>query len=177
LLLGFKARLSVLGAVLSALVLVLVLASDANACSCIAAPIEERLEQADGAIIGRVVDEEIGELRGARQRLLTIEVDQRIKGDVEKTLLVRSPLGTSCDVELPKDEVTGLLLTRAPDGAWLATTCSIVDENQLVAAGGEPRGGVIQVVLGVLVLALVLSWALRRRARGTRPSLPGAPEP
>jgi MYXO-CTERM domain-containing protein len=175
LLLGFGARLSVLGAILVALVLVL--AGDAHACSCVTAPIEERLEQADAAIIGRVVDEEVGELRGARLRLLTMEVDQRVKGDVEKTLVVRSPLGSSCDVELPKDEVTGLLLTRAPDGAWLATTCSIVDENQLVAAGGEPRGGVIKVVLGVLMLALVLSWALRRRARGTRPSLPGAPEP
>jgi hypothetical protein len=152
-------------------------AGDAYACVCVDASTEERLEQADAAVIGRVVGEEVRELRGARQRLLTVEVDQRVKGDVEKTLVVRSPLGSSCDLLVPKDEVTGLLLTRAPDGGWLGTTCSLVDENQLVAAGGEPRGGAIKVVLGVLILALVLSWALRRKARGTRPSLPGAPEP
>jgi MYXO-CTERM domain-containing protein len=46
-----------------------------------------------------------------------------------------------------------------------------------VTVGGEPRGGVIKVVLGIAILALVLSWALRRKARGTRPRLPGAPEP
>jgi hypothetical protein len=46
-----------------------------------------------------------------------------------------------------------------------------------VAAGGEPRGGVIKVVIGILILALVLSWALRRKARGTRPDLPGSPQP
>ena len=73
--------------------------------------------------------------------------------------------------------MTGLLLTRAPDGSWLANLCGVVEEDQLVAAGGEPRGGVIKVVLGVLILGLVLTWALRRKARGTRPSIPGAPEP
>jgi hypothetical protein len=52
-----------------------------------------------------------------------------------------------------------------------------VTPGELVAAGGEPRGGVIKVVFGVRIHARVLSWALRRKARGTRPSLPGAPEP
>ena len=56
---------------------------------------------------------------------------------------------------------------------WFASQCSVVTPGELVAAGGEPRGGVIKVVLGVLILGLVLSWALRRKARGTRPSLPG----
>jgi MYXO-CTERM domain-containing protein len=44
-----------------------------------------------------------------------------------------------------------------------------------VAVGGEPRGGVIKVAIGLVILAFVLAWALRRRARGAKPSLPGAP--
>ena len=153
----------------------LVLAGDALACSCIAAPIEERLDDADAAVVGRVVAEREVDVRGVRQRLLTFEVDQRVKGDVEKTLEVRTPLDTSCDVTIAKEEVTGLLLTRSPDGVWLANLCSLVDEGQLVAAGGEPRGGAIKVVIGIVILAIAPSCALPRKARGERPDLPGAP--
>ena len=59
--------------------------------------------------------------------------------------------------------------------AWFASACSLVTPGELVAAGGEPRGGAIKVVIGILILGLVVSWALRRRARGARPSLPGPP--
>ena len=45
----------------------------------------------------------------------------------------------------------------------------------LVAEGGEPRGGVIKVVVGIAILGLVILWALRRLKRGARPDLPGAP--
>ena len=100
-----------------------------------------------------------------------------MKGDVGDTLFVESPRGTDCDVTIEMETTTGLLLTQQPDGDWFASACSVVTPGELVAAGGEPRGGVIKVVVGVLILALVLSWALRRKARGTRPSLPGAPEP
>jgi hypothetical protein len=156
--------------------LALVFAESGYACVCGDATVEERLEQADAAVVGRVVGEEASELRGARQRLLTVEVDQRVKGDVAKTLVVRSPEGSSCDLDVPDDTATGLLLTRGPDGGWLGTTCSLVAPGPLVAAGGEPRGGVIKVVIGLLILGLVLTWALRRKARGSRPQLPGAPE-
>jgi hypothetical protein len=53
----------------------------------------------------------------------------------------------------------------------------VVDPGQLVAEGGEPRGGPIKVVVGVAILAVVLLWAFRRLRRGSRPDLPGAPEP
>jgi hypothetical protein len=116
---------------------------------------------------------------------MTFDVEQRVKGDVEgqvagidaTRIFVRVPQGTDCDVTVETGETTGLLLTRQEDGAWFASLCSLVTPGELVAAGGEPRGGAIKVVLGVLILGLVLSWALRRKARGTRPSLPGSPEP
>ena len=155
----------------------LVLAAPAYACVCVDAPLSDRLDDADAAIVGRVVAERIGETKGATQRLLTVEVDQRVKGDVDGTIVVRSPSGSDCDLLVAKDDPTGVLLTRAPDGGWLGTTCSVVAPSQLVAAGGEPRGGVIKVGIGIVILGLVLLWGLRRLKRGARPDLPAAPEP
>ena len=136
---------------------------------------EERLDDADAAVVGRVVAERQGELNGLPQLYLTVAVEQRVKGDVARTLELRSPSGTDCDVEVPRDESVGLLLTSAPGGAWLATACSVVNPGQLVVEGGEPRGGPIKVAIGVVVLGLVLLWALRRLRKGSRPDLPGAP--
>jgi hypothetical protein len=145
------------------------------ACVCAEAPVEERFDDADAAIVGRIVREREGELNGLRQLYLTVEVEQRVKGDLGRTLVIRSPSGTDCDLEIPRDESVGLLLTAAPDGAWLATACSVVHPGQLVVEGGEPRGGPIKVAIGVVVLGLVLLWALRRLRKGSRPDLPGAP--
>jgi hypothetical protein len=142
---------------------------------CVEASLAHRLDDSDAALVGRVVSEREGELNGAPVRYLSVEVDQRVKGDVERVLEVRSPLGSDCDVVVPKDEAIGLLLTRAPDGAWLASACSVVEPGPLVAEGGEPRGGPIKVAIGAVVLALVLLWALRRLRKGSRPDLPGAP--
>ena len=63
---------------------------------------DERLDDADAAVVGRVVAERPGELNGLAQLFLTVEVEQRVKGDVEGTLEVRSPSGTDCDVEVPQ---------------------------------------------------------------------------
>ena len=98
-----------------------------------------------------------------------------MKGDVERTLEIRTPSGTDCDVDVPRDESVGLLLTSAPDGAWLATLCSIVNPGELVVEGGEPRGGPLKVAVGAVILGLVLLWALVRLRKGSRPDLPGAP--
>ena len=166
-------RLAIIGVVLGSVWLAL--PGSAQACVCAEQPLRERLDAADAAIVGRVVAERSGDVNGASQRLLTIEVDQRVKGDVDGTLLVRSPSGSDCDLLGARDEAIGLLLTRAADGAWLGTACSVVAPGRLVAQGGEPRGGAIKVGIGIVILGLVLLWALRRLRRGARPDLPGAP--
>ena len=160
---------------LLAATLALALASPAAACVCAEGTVEQRLDDSDAAVVGRVVAEREGELNGLPQRYLTVEVEQRVKGDVARTLEVRTPLRTDCDVDLPRDEPVGLLLTSAPPGTWFATACSVVNPGQLVVEGGEPRGGPIKVAIGAVILALVLLWALRRLRKGSRPDLPGAP--
>jgi LPXTG-motif cell wall-anchored protein len=156
---------------------VLVVAGYAQACVCANEPIEARLDRADAAVVGKIVGEREGSVGGIAQRVFTVEVSQRVKGDLPKEIIVRSPLGTDCDLLTPKRESVGLLLTRAPDGVLVGTACSVVAPGALVVVGGEPQGGVIKVVVGLLILGLVLLWARRRKRRGTRPNLPGAPMP
>lgn len=144
-------------------------------CVCVEAPLAERLDRADAAVVGRVV-RAVERRRGASSELLlTVEVDQRVKAGVERTLLVRSPLGTECDLRLELDRAVGLLLERSRDGTWRADACSVVEPGPLVMVGGEPRGGPIKVAIGAVILALVLALAFYRLKRGSRPELPGAP--
>ena len=159
----------------------LAFAGQAQACVCADAPLRERLDRADAAIVGRIVGKRERNLRGVRQTLFTVEVVQRVKAKVPDQLVVVSPLGTDCDLidaaapPVDRDGTTGLLLTRSPDGEWLGSACSVVAAGALVAEGGEPRGGVIKVGIGIVILGLVLLWGLRRLRRGARPDLPGAP--
>jgi hypothetical protein len=167
--------------VLAAAVAALVLTGEAYACVCANEPLRERLDDADAAVVGRIVKRQETTLRGAPQMLLTVEVTQRVKGDVGRELVVRSPRGTDCDLLEPaasddgEEGTTGLLLARAPDGTWLGSACSIVGAGALVAEGGEPRGGPLKVLVGLAILGLVLLWSFRRLRRGTRPQLPGSP--
>jgi hypothetical protein len=157
-------------------VLALVGAGAAQACVCVDQPLDQRLEEADAAVVARLVGVREGQ-SFPPQRVLTFEVDQHVKGDVGETFDVDSLPQSDCALEVAENVPVGLLLTQGPAGEWQGTTCSVVSAGELVAEGGETRGGAIKIVIGLLILALVLSWALRRRARGTRPRLPGAPEP
>jgi hypothetical protein len=166
------------GAAVAASLVALGFVGSAAACTCSAEPMGTRLDDADAAVIGKVVSRRATELRGQPELLLTIHVQQRVKGrGVHDPLVVRAPLRTSCDVHVRLDRTVGWLLTKSPDGAFLATACSVVGPAALAAAGGEPRGGAIKVVVGIFILGLVLLWALRRLRRGARPHLPGAPTP
>jgi hypothetical protein len=156
----------------------LVLAGDALGCVRVDEPMGKRLDDSDAAVVGHVISRRQVELRGAAQLLLTVEVEQRVKGrHIGGQIVVRSPLHTDCDVTIAGNKTVGLLLTEAPGGALLATSPSVVDPAELVAAGGEPRGGVIKVGVGLVILGVVVLWALRRLRRGARPELPGAPLP
>jgi hypothetical protein len=159
-----------------AVVLALVGPHAAQACVCVQQSLESRLDQADAAVVARLIGMRETQSQPPR-RVLTFAVDQRVKGDVQDPFDVRSPSGTDCDLTAEENVPVGLLLTRGVSGDWEGSACSTASPGDLVAEGGEPRGGAIKVVIGLVILAIVLSWALRRRARGTRPHLPGAPEP
>jgi hypothetical protein len=139
-------------------------------------PIEDRLDQADAAVVGRVAGP-VGTSADPAQRRLKVDVEQRVKGDVPGELEILAPAGTDCDLPERTNRSIGLLLTREPDGTLVGNLCSIANPGQLVVAGGEPRGGGIKVLVGLAILGLVLLWSFRRLKRGSRPDLPGAPRP
>jgi hypothetical protein len=155
----------------------LALAGQAAAGVCADTPLSQRLDESNAAVVGRIVAARPAEVEGAAVTLLTVEVDQHVKGDVGRSLVVRSPRGSDVDVDVAMNKAVGFLLSRAPNGTWLASACSVVGPGFLVAEGGEPRGGVIKVGIGIVILALVLGWALLRLRKGKRPDLPGAPQP
>ena len=156
--------------------LALAVVGEAHACVCANEPIEDRLARADAAVVGRIVGPAEGSA-GAGKRLLRVDVEQRVKGDVARDLVISTPFGTDCDLPARTNASIGLLLTEEPDGTLLGTLCSIASPGPLVVAGGEPRGGTLKVLVGFVLLALVLLWSFRRLRRGARPDLPGAPRP
>lgn len=162
--------------VLAVLALALVGVGETQACVCAKQPLDERLDAADAAVVARLIEVR-KTLSFPPQRTLAFEVDQRVKGDIAERFDIESSAQSDCDLDVEEGVPVGLLLTRGPGGEWQGTACSIVGAGELVAEGGEPRGGGIKIVIGLLILALVLSWALRRKVRGTRPELPGAPDP
>jgi hypothetical protein len=162
----------------AAAVVALTVAGDALGCVRVTESMSQRLDDSDAAVVGHIVSRRETEVRGAPALLLKVDVEQRVKGrGLSDPIVVRSPLHTDCDVTLALGKRRGFLLTKAPDGTLLATSSNVVAATPLLAAGGEPRGGVIKVFVGFFILALVLLWALRRLRRGTRPELPGAPQP
>ena len=109
--------------------------------------------------------------------MLTIDVDQHVKGGPPKHVVVWTPSGTECDLTPAENEDDRPLPHEArPDGRWVATGASLANPGRLVVVGGEPQGSGIKVVVGLVFLGLVLLWALSRRRRGVRPELPGAPD-
>jgi hypothetical protein len=162
----------------AAVVVAFAFAGDALGCVRVDESMSQRLDDSDAAVVGQITSRHETEVRGAPAMLLTVDVEQRVKGrGLGNPIVARSPLHTDCDVALALGKRRGFLLTKAPDGTLLATSSSVVAATPLLAAGGEPRGGVIKVVVGFFILGLVLLWALRRLRRGTRPELPGAPQP
>ena len=156
------------------------LAVPAGALGCVRVDesMSKRLDASDEAVVGTIVSRRPAQVRGAPAVLLTIAVEQKVKGwHVGNPVVAKSPVHTDCDVTIANGIRRGFLLTKAPDGTLLLNGAGVVGATPLLAAGGQPRGGVIKVVIGFFILGIVLLWALRRLRRGARPELPGAPRP
>ncbi|HKY75600.1 MAG TPA: hypothetical protein VJS45_05650, partial [Acidimicrobiia bacterium] len=113
----------------------------AKACSCAVYDVRERLPEAAGAFVGRMVSRDDPQSTGdgfssatlVRYRFL---VERAVKGDIPSgTIDVwSSASGASCGLETPVGERTGLLL-RHEDGRWLSSLCEQADPDVLIRAG------------------------------------------
>jgi hypothetical protein len=150
---------------LAALILLsLVTAAEAYACSCAPVDLERDLPRADGAIIGSVLERSV---RGGTATYL-FRVEQVYKGDIENRVEIVTPAGgAACGLDLGVGERVGLLLTR-DGGEWRSGLCSQVEPAEFleltnVEDNTLPPFNVGGIVVGFLVLAAGLYFLLRKR--------------
>jgi hypothetical protein len=147
-------------------------AAPAATVVCPNIPLPDRLEEADAAFVGRMTEQR-AEGEGQVYRF---DVRQRVKGPIGSVVEVRSvePLTDADGRPLARGEAVGVLAEL--EGAVLTTSaCLLTDPGALLAVADEPRGLLLKLAIGFVILGIVLAWSIRRRRSGTRPSLPGAP--
>jgi hypothetical protein len=143
-------------------------APTALALDCPNVPLDERLETADVAFVGRVVDERPAATGNGLVYRFT--VDQRVKGPVGPQVEVVAPgrLVDASDEPLVRDEALGVM--ASVEGARIVTTsCLLTDPGALLSESDEPRGTAIKIVIGLVILALVLAYSVRRLRRRELP--------
>ena len=151
----------------------LVGAGDALACTCADVPARQRLDSADAAFIGRVVETRPAPSRdGVRELVYVFTVDNVVKGELGERVEVSSPLdGAACGFELERDETSAILLRREADGeGWVGGLCGQLAIGELIAASEETDESLVNwggIVVGALVLGL-LALLLARRLRARR---------
>ena len=154
---------------LAALMLLsLVLAAEAYACSCRPVDLQRDLPKADGAIIGTVLERSVS----GQTATYRFRVEQIYKGDVETRAEVVTPAGgAACGLELAVGDRVGLLLER-DGGAWRSGLCSQVDPADFLALTNVEDNALPPINWGGIVVgALVLgagTFFLIRKARSYR---------
>ena len=135
------------------------LAGDAFACSCAGGqPISERIDAADAAFVGRLL-----EVRGTSY---VYDNDRTIKGELGERVVVTSP-GAEAQCGLrrsPRTEEVGLLLTRAGSG-WSSSLCAQTTAGALLSVDDDPPGQRIRLAIGLVILLAVLGYSLLRLRR------------
>ena len=148
-----------LARLVAACVAALVLAPSAFALDCPNVPLDERLSDADIAFVGRVTAERPSQTGRAYEFV----VDQTVKGPVGREIDVDSAtrLVDAADKPLVHDEALGVLADL--DGARVVTEpCLLTDPGALLSASDEPKGNAIRLLIGILILAAVLAYSIRR---------------
>jgi hypothetical protein len=154
---------------LAALILLsLVAAAEAYACTCRPVDLARDLPAADGAMIGTVLERRVTRDTATYR----FRVEQVYKGDVENRVEVMSAAGgPACGLELAVGQRVGLLLTRE-GGVWQSSLCSQVDPADFLALTNVEDNSLPPfnwggIVIGVLVLGAGLFF-LVRKARSYR---------
>ena len=75
------------------------------------------------------------------------------------------------------NKAIGLLLARRPTVRGSPQPAASSRRDRSSPRAGSREAPLIKVLVGIVILALVLLWALLRLRKGTRPDLPGAPQP
>jgi hypothetical protein len=141
----------------------LALAADAFACSCLRVDLVRDLPGADGAIVGTVLQR----TESGQRATYLLRVEQVYKGDIENRVeIVTASNGAACGLEAGVGDRIGLLLERE-GGAWHSGLCSQVDpaaflELTDVEDNSVPPMNWGGIVVGSLVLGAGTFFLVRR---------------
>jgi hypothetical protein len=145
----------------------LVLAGEAAAFNCPNTPVDERLEAADVAFVGRLVSERPATRAG--QRLYRFRVEKPVKGPLGAEVEVRSTrLVDVEDTPVPVGSDVGVLASTER-GALVTSSCGLSDPAALLAGADEPRGEWIKLALGIGLAAAVIAYSVVRLRRRRSP--------
>jgi hypothetical protein len=155
-----EARLALVAA-LAAVILVPV----AGATTCPRSSVKDKLEGADIAFVGTVAAVRpaissggiaLGDYR--------FKVLHGVKGEVGPHVTLRAAKLVDIDLQEVKagSKVPIGVLASRENGRLVTSSCSLVDPGSLMGAADEPKGGLIKVAIGIVVLGIVLAYSLRR---------------
>jgi hypothetical protein len=125
----------------------------------------QRLAAADVSFVGSIVESR----PAGDERLTTFQVDKAVKGELtDQVVVVSGPLVDAGGNAIDGDIDVGVFATLE-GGTYRTDSCGLVDPSLLLEAADEPRGGAVKLLVGFVILAAVLGFALLRlRRRGQR---------
>jgi hypothetical protein len=147
----------------------LLLAPAGSAESCLSVSIKDKLEGAQVAFVGQVVSvKPVAQSGGIGIYDYRFDVLRAVKGQLGATATVRAAKLVDIDAQVVaagSDVAIGVLASRGR-GHLVTSSCSLVDPGSLLGAADEPKGGLIKVAIGLVILGIVLAysiWRLQRR--------------
>jgi len=129
--------------------------------------VKDKLDGADVAFVGRVLSvTRVPGNTGIARFDYRFRVDRSVKGAIGARATVRAAKLVDIDnqVVTPSNVTIGVLATRA-GGRLVTSSCSLVDPGSLLGASDEPKGGLIKVAIGLVILGVVVAYSLRRLRR------------
>lgn len=137
----------------------------AQAYTCPATPIDQRIAAAEVVFVGRSTGFTPIAGDGIAQRLYRFEVDQEVKGDLGRTVEVRIPVKPANGGQVVAPDVAAGILMNRVGGGWFTTRCGITDPGVVLAEVDQQKGNPIRLAVGIVILGAVLAYSIRRVKR------------
>jgi hypothetical protein len=149
----------------------------AGAASCPRSSVKDRLDGADLGFVGTVTAvTPVASSGGVPLSDYRFKVLHRVKGVVGQQVTLRAAKLVDLDLQevRPGLQVPIGVLASRENGRLVTSSCSLVDPGSLIGASDEPKGGLIKVGIGLILLGIVLAYSLRRlkKRRGVPPLRP-----
>jgi hypothetical protein len=142
-----------------------ILVPAAGAATCPRSSIKDKLTGADLAFVGMVTAvTPVASAGGIPLDDYRFKVLHPVKGQVGRVVTLRAAKLVDLDLQEVKAGLKvpiGVLASRE-SGRLVTSSCSLVDPGSLMGAADEPKGGLIKVGVGVILLGIVLAYSLRR---------------